>query len=278
MSQSFRLRVGWMIKLLGFEGYTYMGFSTIVPLIDIGIPPFLSYFLCHSMHHILSKDPCSRAESNHSSNLYHFIIVNVLLRLVSTTASAFFVISLTWEALQMMFYEVFLSLLFFSSCIRQINNQIRNAQVRGLKEIRMKYIQLQLLNQVFNGIYQTGFFGVWLVGLMLLGILSGSFFLKTCQESILFALFAFTMAIVSYICLTVVLSFASHAWTGSEEINASWKQNPQLMKDRVSRRVRISVKNMKIKIGLVNFVERMTPLNVLSFCAEQTVTIILLGK
>jgi hypothetical protein len=273
----YRERVGWMIKFVEFECYIFIGLWTVVPLIAIRIPPFLGYCICHSMYHIFSKDLCSLTEPDYSPNLYYFMIVNVL-RLANGTVSALFSTSFCWEAIQMLIYEVFLSLVFFSSCLKRIQIQMMNADVLRFQRIWPKYVQLQLLNQVFNSIYQTGVFGVWVTAVILLAILSGSLLLKISQESILLALFAFAIVIVCYICLGVFLSFASHIWIGSEKINTSWKKNPQLMKNPVTRRVRMSVRNMKIKIGSVNFIERLTPLVVLSFCVEQTVTLILLGN
>jgi hypothetical protein len=267
-----------MIKFVEFEAYLFIGLWTIVPLIDIRIPPFPGYFICRSVHKILSKDPCCLAQSDCSSGLLNAIMVNIV-RIVSGVASALFFSSISWEAAQMLIYEIFLSLVFFSSCLKQIKAKILNTNVQQFKAFGVKYImQLQLLNQAFNNIYQIGVFAVYFTAMIMIAILSGAFFLKMYRDSITLALFALGFAFACYICLVAFLSFASKVWTGSESVSTSWKQNPQLMKNPVTRRVRMSVRNMKINIGTINFIERMTPLVVLSFCAEQTVTLLLLGN
>jgi hypothetical protein len=267
-----------MIQFVEFEAYLFIGLCTIVPLIDIRIPPFPSYFFCRSVFKILSKDPCCLAQSDCSSGLLNAIMVNIV-RIVSGVASALFFSSIGLEATQMIIYEVFFSLVFFSSCLKQIKAKILNTNVQRFNVFGLKYImQLQLLNQAFNNIYQTGVFAVYFTAIMMIAILSGAFFLKIHRDSITLALLAFVFAFACYICLFVFLSFASKVWTGSESISTTWKKNPQLMKNPVTRRVRMSVRNMKINIGAINFIERMTALVVLSFCAEQTVTLILLGN
>jgi hypothetical protein len=262
-----------------FEVYTVIGIGIIVPLIDIRIPPFLGYFFCRSIYVTLSQDPCCSIEpdcSSSTSSLYN-VLIQIIIRLFSGTISALFIISTVWGCVQMVVYEVFLSLIFFKCCLIQINELIMNTSFLRFSGIWLKQLrELQLLNQAFNNIYQVGVFAVYVTAVILLSILSGSFLLKTYRDSIIFFLFSFGVTVACYSLLGILLTFASHVWTTSDKIQISWKQNPRLMKNPISRRTRLSVRNMKIKIGSCNFIERMTPLVIISFCVEQTVTVILL--
>jgi hypothetical protein len=262
-----------------FEVYAVIGIGIIVPLIDIRIPPFLGYFFCRSIYVTLSEDPCCLIEPDCSfltSSLYN-ILIQIFIRLFSGTLSTLFIISTVWGCVQMVIYEVFLSLIFFKCCLVQINELIMNTRLIRFSRIWLKQLrELQLLNQAFNNIYQVGVFAVYVTAVILLSILSGSFMLKTYRDSIIFFIFSFGVTVACYSLLGILLTFASHVWTTSDKIQISWKQNPRLMKNPISRRTRLSVRNMKIKIGSCNFIERMTPLVIISFCVEQTVTVILL--
>jgi hypothetical protein len=266
-----------MINILEFVACSVIFLWVIVPLIDLRIPPFPSYFFCRSVYATMSQDICCLSETNCSSSLNILIFENGV-RLVSGAASAIFCTSVCLEAVQMVIYEIFLSLVFFNSCLRQIEHEILNTGLRQFNDIWSSYKQLQLLCQAFNRIYETGVFAVYVTANIIITILSASFSLKIYRESILLAILAFGVAIVCHLYLLVILRIASHAWTGSENIKASWKENPQLMRNLLNRRIRVSVRNMKVKIGSVNFVQRLTPFIVLSFCAEHIITVAIVWK
>jgi hypothetical protein len=267
-----------MIKFVNFESTIVICLWTIIAFIDIRIPPFLSYFICRSVDSTLSYDLCCLVDPDDcNSNLGNVIMRNVMIRLISGTAASLFFTSLLWGSIQMFTYEVLLSLVFFNSCLKHLTDQIRNTGVlRFHNGIWVKYRQIQLLVQAFNRIYQTGVFAVYVTATMTLAISSGTFLVKIYRDSFLLSLSASVVAIICYFCLGVMLSFASLVWTGSDKINVALRQNPRLMRNSVTRRNRMCMRNMKIKIGSVNFIERMTPLVVLSFCVEQTIMFVLL--
>jgi hypothetical protein len=267
-----------MIRFVNIESTIVICLWTIIAFIDIRIPPFLSYFICRSVDSTLSYDLCCLVDPDDcNSNLGNVIIRNVMIRLISGTAASLFFTSLLWGSIQMFTYEVLLSLVFFNSCLKNLTDQIRNTGVRRFQNgIWLKYRQIQLLIQAFNRIYQTGVFAVYVAATMTLAISSGTFLVKIYRDSFLLSLSASVVAIVCYFCLGVMLSFASLVWTGSDKMNVALRQNPRLMRNSVTRRERMCMRNMKIKIGSVNFVERMTPLVVLAFCVEQTIMFVLL--
>jgi hypothetical protein len=267
-----------MIKFVNFEGKIIIGLCAIIAFIDIRIPPFLSYFICRSVDSTLSYDLCCLVDPDDcNSNLGNVIIRNVMIRLINGTTACLFFRTLCFGAIQMFIYEVLLSLVFFNSCLIQLRDQIQNTGVLRFHHcVWIKYRQLQLLVQAFNRIYQTGVFAVWVTAAIILAISGGTFLVKIYRDSFLLALSALAVAIVCYFCLAVILSFASLVWRGSDKINVAWKQNPRLMRNPITRRNRMCMRNLKVKIGSVNFIERMTPLVVLSFCMEQTIMIGLL--
>jgi hypothetical protein len=275
MPRRYRTAFLWIRKCVDFEVYAVIVIGIIVPLIDIRIPPFLGYFFCRSMYVTLSQDPCCLIEPDCTSSLYT-VLIHIIIRLISGTISALFFVSTLWGGVQMIVYEVFLSLIFFKGCLMQINQLIMNTGLIRFSGIWLKHRQLQLLNQTFNNIYQVGVFAIYVTAIIFITILSGSFMLKTYRDSIIVFIFSFGVTVACYSFLGILLTFASHVCTTSDKIQISWKQNPRLMKNPISRRTRLSVRNMKIKIGSCNFIERMTPLVIISFCVEQTVTVVLL--
>jgi hypothetical protein len=274
----YRTLFGWLTKFVEFEVSAIICLGTIVPLVDIRIPPFLGYFFCRSVYHTWSEDPCCLAESDDDCSFsLSYMTVRILIRIVSGMTSALF-LSALWGGLQMIIYEVFLSLIFFKCCLLRINELVMNTDIPGYSGIMLKYRELQLLSQVFNSIYQIGVFGVYVGAAVVLTILSASFMLSIYRDSIPLFLFTAGINLTCYAVLGGFLTFASHMWTISNMIQHSWNRNPRLMKNPISRRKRLCLRNMKIKIGSVNFVERITPLVILAFCTEQTVTVALLSN
>jgi hypothetical protein len=273
-----RTLFGWLTKFVEFEASAIMCLGTIVPLVDIRIPPFLGYFFCRSVYQALSKDPCCLAESDDDCSFsLSYMTIRLLIRIVSGTTSAVF-LSAAWGGIQMIIYEVSLSLIFFKACLLRTNELVMNTNITRFNGIWLKYRELQLLIQVFNSIYQIGVFAVYVGSTIVLTISTGSFMLSIYRDSIPLFLFTAGITLACYVVLGSFLTFASHIWTISNMIQHSWKQNPRLMKNPISRRKRLCVRNMKITIGSVNFIERITPLVILAFCTEQTVTVALLSN
>jgi hypothetical protein len=275
----YRTLFGWLAKFVEFEASAMICLGTIVPLMDIRIPPFPGYFFCRLMYHTWSEDPCCLAESDDDDCDFSlsYITIALLIRFVSGTTTAVF-LSAAWGGIQMIIYEVSLSLIFFKACLLRTNELVMNTNITRFNGIWLKYRELQLLIQVFNSIYQIGVFAVYVGSTIVLTISSGSFMLSIYRDSIPLFLFTAGITLACYVVLGSFLTFASHIWTISNIIQHSWKQNPRLMKNPISRRKRLCVRNMKIKIGSVNFIERITPLVILAFCTEQTVTVALLSN
>jgi hypothetical protein len=72
--------------------------------------------------------------------------------------------------------------------------------------------------------------------------------------------------------------YCSNVWSNSHEFVCDWKRNDRLSTKAITRRYWKSVQPLKVKIGSTNFVEQNTPFLFISFCVQQTISLMLLTK
>jgi hypothetical protein len=131
---------------------------------------------------------------------------------------------------------------------------------------------------MFNNIYSRDFFTICMA-LFLLVVIPGGYFAVTIQSTSQFASITGTYIILTaYATITVLFSMAGKVWSESVGFKRAWKKNDQLAGKRLSRRYAKSFQDLKVKIGSTNFVEKNTPFVLLSFCVEQTVSLVLMQK
>jgi hypothetical protein len=131
---------------------------------------------------------------------------------------------------------------------------------------------------MFNNVYSRGLFEIC-VALFLLVVIPGGYFAVTMQSTSPFPSIAGTYIILTaYASITVLFSMAGKIWSESVEFKWAWKRNDQLARNKLTRRYAMSFQDLKVKIGSTNFVERNTPFVLLSFCVEQTVSLLLMQK
>jgi hypothetical protein len=83
---------------------------------------------------------------------------------------------------------------------------------------------------------------------------------------------------MEYAIVIIVFIMASKIWNGSVKFRYAWRTNMRLSSRPLTRRYEASLQNLKIKMGSSNFVERNTPFVFVSFCVEQTISLVLLNN
>jgi hypothetical protein len=252
-----------------------------VAILSPRIPPFFGYFLCRLGHdlHILG-DPCrilSELDIRHLISFNIMDITNVFRILNGCICFAIYMPGIHMAHL-MTTYEVLPSLIFQKDCLSQFKAEITHAKFRDYKKTMGKYRHLQLLNMMFNDIYSRNYFAIIMAAVIMIMVPSG-YLLATSyhiNQIILIALVFLTLT--EYASITTIFIMASKVWNGSVNFRNAWKKNMRLSSRPLTRRYGASLQNIKIKIGSSNFVERNTPFVFISFCIEQTITLVLLNN
>jgi hypothetical protein len=186
------------------------------------------------------------------------------------------------SALFICVFEIIPSLAFFKDTSSQFLDEVggnHNIHYRAQSDVTLrKYKEFQLLISMFNDIYQTNFFvNVMACGVFI--IVSSGFFLISTRHvdnlSVL-TLLLLPITLTEYAIVILIFSLASKVWTNSMEFKLALTRNHQMGNKRsFSRKEQKSIQNLKIKVGASNFIERNTPFILVSFCIEQTVSLLL---
>jgi hypothetical protein len=245
------------------------------------IPPFFGYFLCRIGHDWkILGDPCLIRGELNWRNLVSFKfsdITNVFRILSGCICLAIYTPGILAAHL-MTTYEVLPSLVFQKDCLVQFQAEISHAKFSDYKKTMGKYRQLQLLNVMFNEIYSRNYFGVFMAAIIMILVPTGYFVVTSYHINQIIWIIMFLLNVVEYGIITTIFVMSSKIWNGSVNFRDAWRTNMRLSSRPLTKRYGASLQNLKIKIGSSNFVERNTPFVFVSFCVEQTVSLVLLNN
>jgi hypothetical protein len=176
-------------------------------------------------------------------------------------------------------YEVHLSLVSVHSAIMYLPMQVDAGKERaGLKDIMIKYRKAGIVVNIFNSLHSHVIFVIVLgCGLVLL-VFNGYILIK--QRDLFHPLILgciLWLVFFAYVCVWSLLVAAGKIHSSSESYIQSLSSNSNTLKSRVARRSVRSLQPMKIKVGSVNFVDRLSPLVLVLYCVEQTISLSLIG-
>jgi hypothetical protein len=175
-------------------------------------------------------------------------------------------------------HEIFPSIVFQNDRLAQLGLAARNCTFSNPVQIIRKYRELQVLNIMFNKIYQRDYF-VFCMGTVILVVVADGYSVITMHHiSGIFVMLGFCMTFMEYIILITLFRMASKVWSNSVEFAWSWNRNERASRMRLMRRYGKSLQPLKVKIGSTNFVELNTPFVFFSFCMEQTISLVLLNQ
>jgi hypothetical protein len=244
------------------------------------IPPFLGYFLCRSSLDwwlLSGEDTCGLNDDGLFNIMGGNVLFNVFRIAGGCTSFIFFTTSVL-NLVLMAFYEVFPSILFQNDQLAQIQMAVKGCTFPNHASLILKYRQLQVLNIMFNKIYETKFFEFGMSASVLLVISNGYFVLTMPHLPPLFLMLLAYTILMEYLCVITLFCMASRVWSRSVELEHNWRKNDLLFGKSLTRRYGKSLHPLKVKIGSVNFVELNTPFVFLSFCIQQTISLMLLKE
>jgi hypothetical protein len=256
----------------------------ILPLISPRIPPFVGYFFCQASHHGTGcgHDICGLNEDDIITSILSSLRIDLvslnIVRLLGLMVSILLLTPPVWSAVVALIYEILPSLLFQRQCLQRLNERARICGPKEYMQTLRKYKELQILNIMFNEIFQRDHFVIG-CGIILLICIATGFVLLTMYNVHFMVLFIASYILVTeYIVLLTMFTMASRVWSNSEQFKLTCRQNSRLNRIRLLRKHTKCLQNLKIKIGDSNFVEKNTPFMYISCCIEQTVSLVLLRK
>jgi hypothetical protein len=270
-------RVVALVKFMDLAITCVITAMIVVPILSPRIPPYVGYFFCQLAEY--EKDPCGMRDLV-LEDLLSFTLLNIktVFRVVSGCICILVFIPGTWTANQMFTYEVFANLLFQNESVNHLKELVRNS--RALSDhylIMRRYTELCVINIAFNTLFRRDFFAIVIVGAVVAVVSSGFFLLTSYHVHELVLMLLAFVTIMEYFIDTMIFVVASKVWNSSAEFKSAWQRNEQFSRNRIARRIGRSFRNMKIQAGSSNFVERNTPFVFLSFCIEQTISLVLLS-
>jgi hypothetical protein len=182
-----------------------------------------------------------------------------------------------WNPVLVVMYEVMPSILLQKTALLRLQTEVSLCAFVQHPDIILKYRQLQVLNTMFNNIYARDVFGICMACVLLILVPMG-YFILTIQISHLVIFALSYIMLMAYTVMTIMFSMAASVWVQSTEFRCCWKRNECLAKKPISRKYENSLKDLKVKIGSTNFVEKMTPFVFILFCVEQTISLVLMQK
>jgi hypothetical protein len=138
------------------------------------------------------------------------------------------------------------------------------------------YRQVQLLAMMYNECYQWIFF-TWILLLLYFMIsVNVSAFVKFHSEISLMDCFILMNSSVQGLVFVIILgSVAGQLYFSSRQIPRVWMRNPSVYGNLRLRKKLRSCSGIKIRIGSVNFVDRLTPFSTCSLCLKVTVRLLM---
>jgi hypothetical protein len=198
-----------------------------------------------------------------------------LLRLASSVMTGLVFAPCVMSTVTIAIYEVFLGLLSFQSLLKTFRRQA----VWGSPRMFIKLRELQVLLRVFNLTYQRYFFAQVLGMAMWLTIIAGTCVLKMHDQiSYIQSSGLFVITLTGYVAIGFIWKLASQVWVVSEGLNLDLKTN--VSRQRLNLKLRraqvASLVPLKVKVGSVNFVDRLTPAVMMASCVQQTISLLML--
>jgi hypothetical protein len=250
---------------------------SLLPLLSPRIPPFVGYFLCRSSEDWLGSDTCKLDDDDGIFNIPRGNVVFNIFRFVGCFISLAVYTTSFCNVLLVGMYETFPSLIFLNDRLGQLQIVVRHCTFSNHTQTILKYRELQILNVMFNRIYQRDLFALCMGTVLLMVIPNGHFIISMHQIPTLFLILGIYVIFIQYSVVLLMFSTASKVWTNSCEFVWGWNRNERLLNKTLTKKYGKSLQNLKAKIGSTNFVERNTPFVYFSFCIEQTITLVLLN-
>jgi uncharacterized Tic20 family protein len=246
-------------------------FMSLMLLFDPCIPPFPKWWVassCSSAGDVITK------ESNIQSQIAA-MVSSILTFCVSANIIASAVFTVMYGPLGMMFA--------FLSHLEYIKNKTHNLSLQPFHRRIIMYRGVQLLVGLFNECYQWVFFTV--LSFMVYFIISVNLFVFVrvhADISPAVSCLLGSFSVQGFFYIFILNSLSGKVYHSSRSLLTAWSRNSSLGNSRfpniwVKKTVR-SCQGIKIRMGSVNFIDRLTPFVICGFCVRLAVRLSLAMK
>jgi hypothetical protein len=167
----------------------------------------------------------------------------------------------------------------FRSALKKLSEVGAKKHISNHQRVR-KYQEIRILNTLFNSVYEFRFYIV-LIGMVQLGGIVGLCITINLSSKVplpVFGIMAF-INVTKLVFILFSLTVGSTVWIESEVLlQVIRAQNARSINKRLSKRLGQTLPPLKVKVGSVNFIEKMTPCVVISFLIQQAISLIVLSK
>jgi hypothetical protein len=150
----------------------------IVTITSPRIPPFVGYFLCRCSQDWFGRDVCGFNDHEfHYLPVFRgkFVFVLNLFRVLGGCITLTVYTTVWWSGALMVLYEILPSINFQKDCLAECKVEASKCGFKNHGEILQKFRELQVLNNIFNEIYQRDYFGLCMASFLLVIICTGYF-------------------------------------------------------------------------------------------------------
>jgi hypothetical protein len=228
--------------------------STLL-LVEPRTPPFIGWWIFHP------------------NQEYHFIF-----KILSSFVTLFCLMSLMASTLPASVYGPFLKIFIFLNHMKEIRkvSKIRNEK-DNLKTALFMYRQVQLLVSIFNECYQWIYF-TWffLTAYLMMTVNLYAFVRFHSTISIVGSLFSGIVSLEGFAFIFILNTVAGKMYHTSRQMPKLWLTEIRAQKD--SSLIRKSIRScagIKIRIGSVNFLDRLTPFVTCGLCLKITLRLLI---
>jgi hypothetical protein len=227
-------------------------------LVEPCIPPFPSYWIaCGAENYYVIKNLIAS-----------FISFVSLINLMASCAAA-------------APYGAFLVVFALLGDLRllKVNGRLRVQTSQLVKQNMFHYRQIQMIVVLFNECYQWVFF-TWLLFLTYFVVSFNLFAFVRFHSSISLpgSLFLILLTAEGFAAVFTVNTISGKVYHLSRTIPAGWARHPDISRKVCLKRKIRSCSGIKIKVGSVNFVDRLTPFVICGLCLKLTVRLLISTK
>jgi hypothetical protein len=232
---------------------------SLVLLITEMVPPFLGYIHYHSSYY------------KPDAKLFNFFV-----RLISSIFTFCAMCPSMGSAQMVGVYEVFLTTISIRKYLVVLGEESKR---KPFYSCLQQYRQLQIVLKLFNNLYQTNWF-ILSMGFASFGLIISGFCALKLHGVIptMFVAYFGATAIGGSFMLTVVFSTASRIQTESAGLLETWNSNLRFRRDKRIIRILRSCDRLKAKLGSSNYIDQLTPFNIMSFNLDQTISLVLVQE
>jgi hypothetical protein len=165
------------------------------------IPPFVGYFLCRSCLDWWSGGDICGLNDDGFFNIISWNVLFNIFCIVGGCASVVVFATSAYNVVLMGFYEVFPTILFQNDRLSQLRREVKNCTFSKHTSLSLTYRHIQVLNIMFNRIYERNFFAFGMSTIVVLLISNGNFVIKMPQVHPIYFILGFYTILMEYACI-----------------------------------------------------------------------------